>query len=215
MIHVVQQKILRLIETYDVGKMSLRDIGKIVGEEHPQMIKHHLEQLEKRGLIKWNKEKKIINKTNTGVISNSDFIVVPVLGASNCGDVTIFATEFIEGHIKVSTGLLKNKLRVFAVKAIGSSMDGSNIDGKNIEDGDYVIIDPNDKNINDNDYVLSIIDGTVNIKKITFDRDHNQIMLFSESTNFYPSIYLNISEASKYLVDGKIIQVIKVAKASK
>ena len=91
-------------------------------------------------------------------------------------------------------------------------MNKANIQGKTIEDGDYVIVDPTDKNIKDMDYVLSIIDDASNVKKITFDPDHNQIILSSESTNSYPPIYLHESEAAKFLVNGKIVQVIKKPK---
>lgn len=207
--HIIQQKLLRLVETYNLGNMPFRDIGRLIDEEHPQIIKHHLEQLEKRELIDWNREKKVITKINRGVVSNNDFVIIPILGSANCGDATIFADERIEGHLKVSTKLLKNKSDVFAIKAAGSSMNQANIDGKTIEDGDYVIIDMKDKDINNNDYVLSVIDDVANIKKITFDPDHNQIILSSESTNAYPPIYLHRSELTKYLANGKVIQVIK------
>lgn len=207
--HIIQQKLLRLADTYNLGDMSFRDIGKIIGDVHPQLVKHHLEQLKKRKLISWDKSKKVIVKISSGPISNSDFVTIPVLGSANCGDATIFADERIEGHIKVSTKLVKNKRGIFAIKAVGSSMNKANIDGKNIEENDYVIVDPKDINIRNNDYVLSIIDDVANIKKITFDPDHDQIVLVSESSNTYPPIYLHSSEAGKYLVNGKVVQVIK------
>lgn len=211
--HVIQQKLLRLAETYNLGEMTFRDIGKLIGEEHPQTIKHHLEQLEKRTLIEWNREKKIITKIDKGVVVNRDFIIIPILGAANCGDATVFAEERVEGHLKISTKLLKNKSEVFAVRAVGSSMNQANIDGKTIEDGDYVLVDMEEKDIKNGDYVLSIIDDAANIKKITFDKDHAQVVLSSESSFPYPPIYLHTSEQSKYLVNGKIIQVVKRAKS--
>ena len=210
--HSIQQKLLRLADTYNIGNMSLRDVAKIINEDHPQIIKHHLEQLEKKGLIEWNKEEKIIRKMGSGVTTNTDFLVIPVLGSANCGNASIYADERIEGHIKVSSMLLKNKTNVFAIKAVGSSMNSANINGKNIEEGDYVIIDPNDKNISTNDYVLSIIDEMANIKKIRIDQEHNQITLFSESTYSYPAIYIDESESAKFFVSGKVIQVIKELK---
>lgn len=207
--HIIQQKLLRLIDTYDLGNLSFRDIGKIIDNAHPQMIKHHLEQLEKRKLIKWDKTKKIITKTNPGAVSNSDFVTVPILGSASCGEARAFADEHIEGHIKVSTKLVKNKRDIFAIRAIGSSMNRASVDGKSIEDGDYVIVDPTDGSIENNDYVLSIIDDVANVKKIEFDPAHSQIVLSSESSNAYPPIYIHESEAGKYLVNGKVVQVIK------
>lgn len=207
--HPIQQKLLRLADTYNLGNMSLRDIAKIINEKHPQLIKHHLEQLEKKELIEWDKEKKVIVKLATSVTTNTDFVVIPVLGSANCGNASLYADERIEGHIKVSSMLLNNKSNVFAIKAIGHSMNNANINGKNIEEGDYVIVDPNERNIRTNDYVLSIIDENANIKKIIIDHEHKQIALLSESTYSYPSIYIDESESSKYFVNGKVIQVIK------
>lgn len=207
--HIIQEKLLRLVETYNLGSMSFRDIGKIIGDTHPQLIKHHLEQLKKHELIVWDKNKKIIKKIKSGVASNADFVIVPVVGLANCGEATAFADEHIEGHIKISTKLLSHRREIFAIQAVGSSMNKANIDGKSIENGDYVIVDSKDKNIKNNDYVLSIIDDVANIKKVLIDKANKQIILFSESTNLYPAIYIDISETSKYLVNGKIIQVIK------
>ena len=207
--HPIQQKLLKLADTYNIGKMSFRDIARILGEDHPQTIKHHLEQLEKKGFIDWDKENNVISKKVMGVTSNIDFTVIPILGSANCGAADIFADERIEGHLKVSNKLLGNRNSVFAIKAVGYSMNTANIGGKNIEDGDFVIIDKNDKNIRTNDYVLSIIDEVANIKKIVFDRTNCQIALLSESTYQYPNIYIEESEATKFLINGKVIQVIK------
>jgi repressor LexA len=210
--HLIQQQLLKLADTYNIGNMTFRDIAGIIGVDHPQTVKHHLEQLEKKGHIEWNKKDKIISKKVSGVVSNIDFTVIPVLGSANCGEANIYADENIEGHIKVSNKLIGNRNMVFAVRASGHSMNCANIDGRNIEDGDYAIIDPADKNIRTNDYVLSIIDDVANIKKIMIDRNHNQIALVSESTYKYPALYIEESEASKYIINGKVIQVIKQLK---
>lgn len=50
-LHIIQQKILHLAKTQDVHKMRLIDIGKYIGEKHPQKVKHHLNQLKKKCLI--------------------------------------------------------------------------------------------------------------------------------------------------------------------
>lgn len=207
--HTIQQKLLRLADTYNIGNMSLREVAKIIDVPHPQIVKHHLEQLEHKQLIDWDRENKTIVKKSAGVTSNSDFNIVPVLGAANCGIADIYADERIEGHIKVSSLLLKNKKSVFAIKAVGASMNRANIDGRNIEDGDYVIIDATDKSIKSNDYVLSVIDEMANIKKIIIDKQNRQVCLISESSNQYPPIFIHESEAANYFVSGKVIQVIK------
>src|ERR1700679_3939988 len=45
--HPLQEKILALIDSHNLGQMTLREIGELVGERFPQKIKHHLVQLEK------------------------------------------------------------------------------------------------------------------------------------------------------------------------
>jgi len=48
-----QIKLLNLSRHQDLGSMSLRQIAKLVGVENkPQIIKHHLHQLEKAGYLK-------------------------------------------------------------------------------------------------------------------------------------------------------------------
>ncbi len=207
--HPVQQKLLKLVDTCNLGTLTLREVAKIINEDHPQIVKHHLEALEKKGLIEWDRANKMITKCPTSVSVNADFAVIPVLGAANCGAATIYADEAIIEHIKVSFSLLKNRRNTFAVRAVGSSMNKANINGKSIDEGDLVIIDPDDKNIQSNDYVLSIIDDTANIKRIVIDQQHEQITLISESTQHYPPIYISASEISRYIVSGKVIQVIK------
>lgn len=207
--HLVQQKLLKLSDTCNMGELPLREIAKIINEAHPQTVKHHLEALEKRGLIEWNKETKTIKKCSATVAVNVDFAVIPVIGTASCGIATAYADEMIEEHVKVSFSLLRNRRNVFAIRAIGCSMNKANINGKSVEDGDLVIIDPEDKNIQSNDYVLSIIDEMANIKKIIINIEHEQITLVSESTKYYPHIYISASEMNRYVVGGKAIQVIK------
>lgn len=210
--HIVQQKLLKLVDSYNLGAMSYRDIAQIIGEQHPQIIKHHLEQLEKKLLIDWDKESKVISKRTSGITINLDFSIIPVLGSANCGPADIYADQSIIGHIKVSSKLLGKKNKVFAIKASGHSMNNANINGRNIEDGDYVIIDPNDKNIKTRDYVLSIIDEVTNIKKIIIDSANCQIALISESTFHYPEIFIDEDEAERFVINGKVVQVIKQLK---
>ena len=88
-------------------------------------------------------------------------------------------------------------------------MNRANIGGKNIEDGDYVVVDSEDKNVQTGDYVLSVIGGLGNIKKYVEDKNQRQITLVSESKQFFPPIYLHEEDLSDYLVNGKVVAVVK------
>lgn len=209
--HILQEKLLKLIDQKSLSDMTLREIGECIKEPLPQKIKHHLEQLEKKGFIKYDRIKKTIIRVKTAS-SLSPFISVPVIGAANCGPATIFANENIEGYLKISKNILNKCKRVFAIKAQGLSMNKANINGLSIEDGDYLIIDSDYKTPRDGDVVLSVIDDMANIKKYIFDEENNQIVLVSQSTKDIPPIYVH--EDDSFMINGKVIQVIKKPKMS-
>lgn len=209
--HTIQEKILKLTQTKNLSGLTLREIAELVGEKFPQKIKHHIDQLERKGLLKIDKRNKTIskiqnnlNKTINGLIS------VPIVGTANCGPATIFANENIEGYIKISKNILKKCKDVFAIRAQGLSMNKSSVNGMTIEDGDYLIIDSSQNDPKSGDIVLSVIDDMANIKKYIWDEANNQVVLVSESTRDIPPIYIH--EDDSFMINGKVIQVIKKPK---
>lgn len=215
--HAIQQKILDLAATHNLGAMSLREIGRLINEEAAQTIKHHLIQLERRGLLTIDRDRNLIERVKKRIEQQSKFVNIPVLGAADCGPARHFAEEQPEGFIKVSKKIFPSAKNIFAVQAHGSSMNQAKIKGlkksaKNIEDGDYVLIDSKYVQPKNGDYVLSIIDGCANIKKYFQDKDNEQIILMSESTKNYPPIYVHWNEAGDCIVGGKVIEVIKKPK---
>lgn len=209
----IQKNILDLSKKYDLNQLGFRQIGRLIGEPHPQKIKYHVEQLKKAGLLeskpqRWNIR---IGK----FISLNDFkrhsiVSIPIFGFADCGPAGVIAEENLTGFLKVSSKFLPKKEGLFAVEAQGISMNKAKVGDqkKNIQPGDYVIIDNNDRSPNNNDYVLSIIDGLANIKKFNFDKKNNQISLLSESTNKFSPIFIHPDD-EKYIVNGKVVQVIK------
>jgi len=211
---------MQIAEEKNLGTMTLREIGALIGETSPQKIKHHLQQLEKRGLLRIDKNKSLIEKTgggyHEGFLTSGKLLAIPILGAANAGPAQIFADTNIEGYLRVSPALLNNyrpKHRVFAVKVNGPSMNRAVVNGKMIEDGDYAIIDSEDREAIDGDVVLSVIDGMANIKKYYVDKENNQILLMSDSTNDFPAIHIH--ESDDYMVNGKVIGVVKTPKLKK
>jgi repressor LexA len=207
--HLTQQKLLQELDEKPFIELTLRDIGKKIGEKYPQAVKHHLTQLNKNGFIVIDKENKTIKKVSKAD-SDGFFISLPILGSANCGPANICAEADISGFLKVSKGILNKNGNFFVIKADGDSMNKSNINGNNIENGDYVVIDKGNTSVNNGDYILSIIDNMANIKKYFIDKENNQIILMSESTQDYPPIY--ISENDNFIVNGKVIQIIKKPK---
>jgi len=212
--HTLQEKIIEISKRNNLAELSLRQIGQLIGERNPQNVKHHLLQLEKNGLLKIDRLNKQMVRTKPGTIRNSKLIALPILGSANCGPAMIYAEQHAEGYLQVSGRLLSKKKDIFAIKASGYSMNKANVDGQSIDDGDYVIVDPKARAIKNGDYVLSIIDGTANIKRYFNDRDNQRIILMSESSASFSPIFIHYQDMDNYLVNGKIIQVIKKPKTA-
>lgn len=217
--HELQQKLLKLAESKNLGQFTLREVGAFVGETSPQKIKHHMQQLERRGLLRIDRHKGLIEKMSKtqaeGFLMKGKLLQIPIVGAANAGPAEIFAATNIEGYLRVSPSLLtyRPKHRLFAVKVQGPSMNQAVVNGKLIEDGDYVIVDSEDREAHDNDVVLSVIDGLANIKRFYVDKENNQILLMSDSTHDFPAIHIHADD--DFMVNGKIIGVVKTPKKKK
>lgn len=208
--HSIQEKILQKIGQNGLKGLTLRQIGDLIGEKFPQKVKHHISQLEKKGLIKIDKDSKTILRAVSGTNKNTGLVSVPIVGTANCGPATIFATENIQGYLKISKNILKKCKNIFAIRAQGLSMNKALVDGKTIEDGDYLIIDTERRNPRDGEIVLSVIDDMANVKKYIWDEDNNQVVLVSDSTQSIPPIFIH--EDDSFMVNGTVIQVIKSPK---
>lgn len=204
--HPIQQKILEIAKTQDIYKIGIRPLGRLIGIAKPQLVKHHLLQLQKKGLLKPTSGPDIIRSLRQSATLQPSFMKVPVVGEANCGEATCLAEQRGDTSITISESLLKKRQNICALQAKGNSMNKANIDGKTIEDGDYVIVDCDYRYPRANDYVLSVIDNCANIKKFSRTRDGN-IALISESTESNPPIY--IGESDQFFVNGRVIQVIK------
>lgn len=211
--HRIQQLLLQLAGQVNLGDMSLRQMGELIGEESPQKIKHHLNQLEKRGLIRIDSAKRLIEKTRGGAVSGllttGQLLSIPILGAANAGPATMYADGNLEGYLRISSTFVGKKAnrKLFALRVNGPSMNRANVGGQTIEDGDYVIVDSEDQIPSDGDIILSIIDGLANIKRFHIDKRNRQIVLASDSTLNFPPIHIHESDA--FRINGKVIQVIK------
>ncbi len=208
--HILQTKIFNLSQSTNLGGMTYRQIGKLVGDEHPQKIKHHMEQLQKKGLLKVSAQRQSI--TSIDQDSESDvFMSIPVLGAANCGQALTLADEHVDHYLQVSKSLISSPRNgeLFAVKAIGDSMNEAVIGQDKLENGDYAIVRKIPGGLSDfnGKYVLSIIDGMANIKKL--DVQEERILLRSVSTHDYPPIVISKSDYIDYMINGIVDTVIK------
>ena len=221
MMHLIQEKILKLSEKKNLAKLSLRGIAKHIGmpEESPQKIKHHLLQLQKKGFLTIDRVRGMMDRTSLGpgwakgiLNKASRLFSIPIIGTANCGPATIFAEQNFQGFLRVSNKLIgKSHPRgLYAIKAKGSSMNRAEIKGKRFEDGDFAIVDSKDKDINNRDVVLVIIDNTATIKRLIKDSKNKQVVLKADSSFDYEPVYLHPDD--NFIINGKIIEVIKKPK---
>lgn len=215
--HRTQIKILNLAQTQEIAGLTLRAIGELIGEtEQPQRIKHHITKLIEKGLLQSGSLRpfNIREKTEDKIIS------LPIYGSANCGIALELANNHLEGYLKISkkilsSGSLKRIKNLFVLKAVGDSMNKAKINNKNIEEGDYIIVDQEDKIPNNNDYIVSVINGAGNIKKIHIDNVNRIIILMSESSKDIPPIYIHEDDFHEYLICGKVVDVIKKPRIGK
>ena len=213
-LHPIQEKLLRLAQNRTISSLSLREIGALVGDRSPQKIKHHLGQLEKRGLLKIDRVKGTIERPKSGWIdgflqNGGRLLQIPIVGAANCGPAEVLAEENVVGYLRVSNSLVKRQSNkgLFAVRADGFSMNQAKVQGETINDGDYLIIDGDDCSPHEGEVVLSVIDGAANVKRFHRDTLHNQVILSSDSTEDFAPIYIGADD--DFFVNGKVIDVVK------
>lgn len=211
--NIIQKQLLALIANNEnLGSLSLRKIAELIGAQgKPQTAKHHLQQLEKAGLIQMNLEEGIIRLVKKGFnkASPSPIYSLPIVGSANCGPANIFAEQNIEQYLKISSSLLpRNKSRLFALIADGDSMNKAEVEKeKTIESGDFVLVDSEYKNYKNGDIVVAIIDGMATIKRYREDKSNKMIVLEADSTNKYLPIFIH--EGDDFILNGKVVGVIK------
>jgi repressor LexA len=193
---------------------SLDEIRKHFGFVSVSTAHYHLEKLKAGGFLDRaiGRARAIelqpfdfVGMSVSGDMLGVEFVSIPLLGSANCGPAELLAEDNILGYVSGRKSLVHKKSGIFAVRAVGKSLNRANVKGKSIEEGDIVLIDGEDRAARNGDYVLSIIDGAANLKKYTVEK--GQVMLVSESTEKFKPIF--VMEGDNWVVNGKIIAVVK------
>ncbi len=218
MIHPIQRKLIELSKKENLAKLSLREMAGRIGmpNESPQKIKHHLLQLQKKGFLRIDRIKGVMESSNSnpgwakGLLDKTARLFsIPIIGTASCSPATIFAEQNFQGFLRISSKLIgrSKPTGLYAIKTDGSSMNRAEINGKQVEDGDYVIVDGRSRTPRNDDVVLAIIDDKAVIKHFIDDRQNNQIVLKADSSFDYEPIYLHPSD--DFSISGKVIEIIK------
>lgn len=209
-----QKTVLKAIKNFHFryGQMpTLRELKDFLARSYNLDLKslrsiyQYLESLEEKGLIKRGRGPREIKLID---LRKTSFWHIPVYGWVDAGTPSSLPQEAIEGYLKIAKKLLPTRNKnLFAIEVVGDSMSQAEIKGKKIEDGDYVVINPDNKDSRNRDIVVANIDGTLTVKEFMW-ADKKTIGLFPKSTNKeHKPIYL--TKHDDFLIVGKVVDVYK------
>ena len=166
----------------------------------------YLNALEEKGYIERTSEDRGILLKG---VTSENFVQVPVFGSASAGAAAMFAEQYVEGYLRVSKRLVKDR-NIFAVQVNGTSMNKAVVNGKTIESGDFVLVDGSSREYKNNDRVLVVIDGLATVKTYR-TVDGKTIALIPESTDKkHQPIFL--SDDDNFVINGLVVNVLKLPK---
>ena len=163
---------------------SVREIGEAVGLSSSSTVNNHLNQLERRGLIKRDPSKsRTVQLVEDAELDNQrrNAVAVPVIGNVAAG-APILAEENIEEHVLLSPELAQDGF--FLLRVRGDSMVNAGI-----LDGDLVLVKPQ-KEAHNGNIVVALVDGDATVKR--FERGNGHVKLIAENPAYEPIVTTNI-----------------------
>jgi repressor LexA len=164
---------------------SVREIGEAVGLSSSSTVHNHLNQLERRGLIKRDPSKsRTVQLVRDQEADNQrrNAISVPVVGNVAAG-APILAEQNIEDHVLLSPELAQDGF--FLLRVRGESMINAGI-----FDNDLVLVRPQ-KEAPNGAIVVALVDGDATVKR--FERGNGHVKLIAENPAYEPIVTTNIS----------------------
>jgi repressor LexA len=164
---------------------SVREIGEAVGLSSSSTVHNHLNQLERRGLIRRDTGKSRtvqlvsdieLDQKRRGAVS------IPIVGHVAAGS-PILAEQNIEDHVLLSADLAKEGY--FLLRVRGDSMVNAGI-----FDGDLVLVRPQHEASNGT-IVVAMIEGEATVKR--FERSNGHVKLIAENPAYEPIVTTNVS----------------------
>jgi repressor LexA len=175
---------------------SVREIGEAVGLSSSSTVHNHLNQLERRGLIKRDASKsRTVQLVNEKEIDDKrrNAIAVPIVGNVAAG-VPILAEQNIEDHLMLSPDIAQEGW--FLLKVRGDSMINAAI-----LDGDLVLVRPKQEASN-GQIVVALVEDEATVKR--FHRENGRVKLIAENPDYAPIVPDSLS------IVGDVRAVIRV-----
>jgi repressor LexA len=159
---------------------SVREIGEAVGLSSSSTVHNHLNQLERRGLIKRDPSKSRTVQLVSDIEVDQErrnAVSVPIVGHVAAGS-PILAEQNIEDHVLLSSDLAKDGY--FLLRVRGDSMVNAGI-----LDGDLVLVRPQHE-ANNGAIVVAMIEGEATVKR--FERSNGHVKLIAENPAYEPIV---------------------------
>ena len=164
---------------------SVREIGEAVGLSSSSTVHNHLNQLERRGLIKrYPSKSRTVQLVADAEIAEQrrNAVSVPIVGHVAAGS-PILAEQNVEDHILLSSELAKDGF--FLLRVRGDSMVNAGI----LND-DLVLVRPQHEAPNGS-IVVALVDGDATVKRI--ERANGHVKLIAENPAYEPIVTSNVS----------------------
>jgi len=204
-----QEEILIFIQQFTAENgypPTLREIGKNFQISSTFGVKRHLEALVKKGHINIESNasrgismiRKVQDELTESYFNDeSVFIKIPVLGRVAAG-LPITAIENMEGSLVVDPMFLKKAEDAFALRIRGDSMINAGIN-----DGDLVIVSPNEQSKN-GDIIVAMLNDEATVKR--FELKDRKIKLIAENNAYLP---IEIKNEDDFKIVGKVKGVVR------
>jgi repressor LexA len=164
---------------------SVREIGEAVGLSSSSTVHNHLNQLERRGLIRRDPSKsRTVQLVQDAEVDKKrrNAISIPILGHVAAG-APILAEQNIEDHMLMSPDMAQEGN--FMLRVRGDSMINAGI-----FDGDLVLVRPQQEASNGT-IVVALVDGDATVKR--FERGNGHVKLVAENPAYEPIVTTNVS----------------------
>ena len=164
---------------------SVREIGEAVGLSSSSTVHNHLNQLERRGLIKRDPSKsRTVQLVQDAELDQQrrNAVSVPIVGNVAAGS-PILAEQNIEDHVLLSADIAKDGY--FLLRVRGDSMINAGI----LND-DMVLVRPQHEASNGS-IVVALVDGDATVKR--FEKADGHVRLIAENPAYEPIVTSNVS----------------------
>jgi len=164
---------------------SVREIGEAVGLSSSSTVHNHLNQLERRGLIKRDPSKsRTVQLVQDAELDQQrrNAVSVPIVGHVAAGP-PILAEQNIEEHVLLSSELAKDGY--FMLRVRGDSMVNAGI-----LDGDLVLVRPQQEAPNGS-IVVALLEGEATVKRI--ERSNGHVKLIAENPAYQPIVTSSVT----------------------